>query len=184
MKLTEFYPELQGRPGSNVALDMETRTPSIPPGYISGVMLQSSYITEEYVNNYTAADVAVILVDAARGGVIVTLPAAASHAGRFYYIKKVDSSNNNVVIRPASGEYLDGEDSLTIHLQYQFAQVLCSGTAVGDSYWHVIGGISVKLDELLDTLLNEQISLLAEVLNELRQGKLHLSSMSDADVEE
>lgn len=29
-KLTEFYPELQGRPASEVALDLEKRQPSIP----------------------------------------------------------------------------------------------------------------------------------------------------------
>jgi len=183
MKLTEFYLELQGRPGSNVALDMETRTPSIPPGYISGIMLQASYSTEVFINNYIAADVAVILVDATAGEVTITLPAASSHAGRYYHIKKVDSSNHNVVIRPAEGEYIDGEELLTIRLQYQFAQILCSGVAVGNSYWHIIGGISVKLDELLDNLLNEQISLLTKVLEELRQSKIHLSSMSDSDAE-
>lgn len=39
MKLTEFYLEMQGRPESKVALDMESRKPSIPPGSINTAML-------------------------------------------------------------------------------------------------------------------------------------------------
>lgn len=33
-KLTEFYPELQGRPESKVMLDLEQRQPSIPDGLL------------------------------------------------------------------------------------------------------------------------------------------------------
>lgn len=39
-RLTEFYPERQGRPASNVSQDMESRFPSIPPGYISSIVNQ------------------------------------------------------------------------------------------------------------------------------------------------
>ena len=38
-KLTEFYPEKQGRPESKVTLDMERRVPSIPFNYITPLML-------------------------------------------------------------------------------------------------------------------------------------------------
>lgn len=184
MKLTEFYLELQGRPGSIIALDMETRAPSIPPGYISGVMIQASYTTELLINNYTAADIAVILVDAAAGGVTITLPEAVTHAGRYYYIKKVDSTGHVVTVIPdAADELIDGETSLTMSLQYQFVQVVCSGVKVADSYWHIIGGISVTLEDLIRNLLSEQINLLQQVLDETRENQLHLASLSDAAVE-
>lgn len=39
-KLTEFYPEKQGRPESKVALDMEKRQPSIPADSITKIMLK------------------------------------------------------------------------------------------------------------------------------------------------
>lgn len=181
MKLVEFYPELQGRPGSNVALDMETRAPSLPPGYISGIMIQASYTTELLINNYTAADVAVILVDAAAGGVTITLPEASSHAGRYYYIKKVDSTGHVVTVIPdAADELIDGETSLTMSLQYQFVQVVCSGVKVADSYWHISGGENMKLEEMIERLLEEQVALIAQLVSEAQQSKLHLASLSDA----
>ena len=45
-KLTEFYPELQGRPDSKIILDLEKRQPSIPSGSISPGMLLGG---EDYV---------------------------------------------------------------------------------------------------------------------------------------
>lgn len=39
-KLVEFYNERQGRPESNIALDMESRMPSIPPTYVSTMVLR------------------------------------------------------------------------------------------------------------------------------------------------
>ena len=185
MKLTEFYPEKQGRPDSKVTLDMERRQPIIPPGLISGVMLQSSYMTGEVTNNYTASNVAVILADCEGGDITVTLPAASSSAGRYYYVKKVDSTDHKLIVEPNSDdELIDGEKILEITLQYGYACVLCSGVESGDSYWHIIGGVSVKLEDILSDKLEQQISLLARLLAEATQGKLHLASLSDADIDE
>ena len=48
-KLTEFYPELQGRPESRVALDMENRFPSVPIASINNQMLKDDYVeTPDY----------------------------------------------------------------------------------------------------------------------------------------
>ncbi len=185
MKFVEFHLEKQGRPASRVALDMETRAPSIPPGTVSGTMLQASYTTSELENNYTAADVTVILVDATAGQVTITLPAAVSSSGRYYYIKKLDGSANRVVVKPdVSAEKIDGEDELRLTLQYGFVQVVCSGVEAGDSYWHIIGGVSVKLEDLLTTLMEDQTSVLAAIREILVDSKLHLASLSDADVTE
>lgn len=40
IKLLEFYPERQGRPDSEIALDMGSRHPSIPPGGIRAAMIK------------------------------------------------------------------------------------------------------------------------------------------------
>ncbi|KKL59856.1 hypothetical protein LCGC14_2211160 [marine sediment metagenome] len=179
IELTEFYPERQGRPGSIVALDMEQRNPSIPPGSIPGVTLSASYSTLEQTNNYTAAGYTAILVNTNGQGVIITLPEANTNAGKFYYIKKIDSTGGVVtVIGDSAAETIDGEIEQRMGLQYQFIQVLCDGTV-----WHIIGGLSVTLEDLLNNLLNNEIDLLKEILAEAIDTKNHLASMSDAKVE-
>lgn len=185
MRFVEFYAEKQGRPESKVALDMETRAPSIPGGSIPGILLQASYTTNEYTNNYIAADVTVILVDAAAGNVTITLPEAVASAGRYYYIKKVDGSPNRVTVQPDSAaELIDGETSQELRSQYAFMQVICSGTEMGGSYWHIVGGISVRLEDLVETAHIEQKDVLEQILMELKRETLHLASMTDEDVDE
>ena len=178
-ELTEFYPEVQGRPESRVALDMEIRAPSIPPGAISGVTLSASYSTVEQTNNYTAAGYTAILVNTNGQSVTITLPEANTNAGKFYYIKKIDSTGGVVTVKGDSrSETIDGELDLKLGLQYQFIQVLCDGTV-----WHVIGGMSVTLEDLIDRLINNEIDLLKEILAEATDAKNHLASMSDAKVD-
>ena len=180
IKLTEFYAEKQGRPDSKIALDMESRKPSIPYGYLSGVMLTASYSTTSQTDNYTAAGYAVILVNTSSRGVTITLPAASANAGKYYYIKKTDSSGGEVTIKGnASDETIDGEADIDLSLQYQYIMVLCDGTV-----WHILGGEYVKLEDTLDRLLNEEIALLRQLLTEAIQVKLHLASGSDEPVTE
>lgn len=180
MKLTEFYPELQGRPDSEVALDMESRKPVIPFGLISGVMLTASHSTVAQTNSYTAAGYTVILVDTRSSPVTITLPSASISAGKFYYIKKVDISRGVVEVQgDACTETIDGAVSVEMSLQYQYVMVLCDGTV-----WHILGGEYVKMEEILDRLLNEQIGLLKRVLDEITQVKLHLASGSDEPIDE
>lgn len=175
----EFYPERQGRPASHVSLDMETRNPSIPPGSISGVTLTASYSILEQTNNYTAAGYTVILVNTSGQGITITLPEANINAGKYYYIKKIDSAGGVVTITGGTAaETIDGEVELRLGLQYQFIQVLCDGTV-----WHVIGGMSVTLEDLLDKLLNNEIDLLTQILDKVTVSKDHLASLSDATVE-
>lgn len=179
IELTEFYPERQGRPGSIVALDMEQRNPSIPPGSIPGVTLSASYSTLEQTNNYTAAGYTAILVNTNGSGVTITLPEANTNAGKFYYIKKVDSTGGVVTVTGDSpDETIDGEIEQRMGLQYQFIQVLCDGTV-----WHIIGGMSVTLEDLIDRLLNNEIDLLKQILDKVTVSKDHLASLSDANVE-
>lgn len=185
MEYVEFHLERQGRPDVKATLDMETRAPSIPAESASGVVLTATYSQDEITNSYTASDITVILVDALANEVIITLPAAVSSAGRYYYIKKLDAGTNAVVIKPDDrAELIDGEEELRLKLQYGFVQVVCSGTEAGDSYWHIIGGVSVKIEQLLEDLLQEQISLLAQLVSETQQSKLHLAGISGEPVDE
>lgn len=180
MKLTEFYAEKQGRPDSKVTLDMESRKPVIPFGLISGVMLTASHSTVARANDYTAAGYTVILVDTRSSPVTITLPSASASAGKFYYIKKVDISRGVVEVQgDAFTETIDGAVSVEMGLQYQYVMVLCDGTV-----WHILGGMNMKLEEILSSLLNEQIALLEQLRTEIAQVKLHLASGSDEPVDE
>ncbi len=153
VKFTEFYPEQQGRPESKIAPDMETRQPSIPPRFISGAMLVSSYTETTIVNNFTIVGTTptVLLVDASGGNFTVTLPEAATNAGKYFYIKKIDSSGSAVTVKgSASIETIDGEESIDITIQYQFIMVHCNG-----SDWFILGGEYVKMEDLLRQILSE-----------------------------
>ncbi len=71
-------------------------------------------ITE--VSGHTTLDAThyTVLVDASGGAVTITLPAAASHSGRIYNIKKIDSTANIVTIDPNSAELIDGIVTLAL----------------------------------------------------------------------
>lgn len=178
VELTEFYPELQGRPDSKVVLDMEARTPSIPYGYLSGVMLQASFSSVSKSESYIAGEYTVILADAAGSPIIITLPLASSSAGRFYIIKKIDSSGNRVTIQGnASDETVDGETSVILDAANQYVWVLSDG-----SVWYIIGGEYVGLESALKEQLSESNAILEEMKQALKRIELHQASMSDAPV--
>jgi hypothetical protein len=62
--------------------------------------------------NYTAAATDhTILVDASAGNVTITLPTAASIAGREYCIKRIDTSANTVTIATTSSQTIDNAAS-------------------------------------------------------------------------
>lgn len=82
----------------------------------------------------TAAD-RTILADATSGAFDIDLPAAASHSGRIYTIKKVDASGNAVSIDPNGTELIDGTStSLAISTQWATRTIQSNGTS-----WFVIG---------------------------------------------
>jgi hypothetical protein len=76
-----------------------------------------------------------ILGDATSGAFDITLPAAASHPGRIYNIKKTDASGNAVSINPNGSELIDGSStSLAIGTQWAGKTIQSNGTS-----WFVIG---------------------------------------------
>jgi hypothetical protein len=71
-----------------------------------------------------------ILCDATSGAFDVDLPAAASHTGRVYMIKKVDASANAVSIDPNAAELIDGSaTSYTLSVQWAAVTIVSDGTS-------------------------------------------------------
>lgn len=74
--------------------------------------------------NYTATTVdCTILGNAATGNITITLPTAASVAGRFYVVKKIDSTANTVTVATTSAQTIDGQSSKVLSIQYDGIQV-------------------------------------------------------------
>ena len=74
--------------------------------------------------NYTATIVdCTILGNASAGNITITLPTAASVAGRFYVVKKVDSSANTVTVATTSAQTIDGQSTKVLSIQYDGLQV-------------------------------------------------------------
>lgn len=70
-----------------------------------------------------------LLVDAIAGAVIITLPAAASHLGRIYNIKKIDASANAVTIDGNASETIDGALTQSTTTQWFSFQIQSNGTS-------------------------------------------------------
>ena len=107
------------------------------------------------------------------GNITITLPAISSHPDREYTIIKTDSTGNTVKIVGI----INGEDDIDLTLQYQFITIHADDD--GDE-WLIIGGINVKLEELLI----ENTEVLQEVLNELKDIKLCQSKAVDLEFKE
>ena len=70
-----------------------------------------------------------IFFDATAGAISQALPAAASHNGRIYSLKKIDSSGNAVTIDPNASETIDGATTISLSAQWQHARIQSNGTA-------------------------------------------------------
>jgi len=63
----------------------------------------------------------------------VTLPAAASHTGKVYYIKNVDAQGDDITIDGNGSEEIDGATTLVLYVQYDAVRIVSDGTG-----WHII----------------------------------------------
>jgi len=70
--------------------------------------------------------------DTAGAQITITLPAAASHTGRVYFVKKLGTTANIVVDGNAS-ETIDGNTTHTLSAQFEAINIVCDG-----SNWHII----------------------------------------------
>jgi VCBS repeat-containing protein len=68
-------------------------------------------------------------VSAAGGATVITLPTAASQAGKQFTIKKSDSSANTVTVTRASSDTIDGATTFVLSIQYQAVTITADGTS-------------------------------------------------------
>ena len=175
MKITEFYSKKQGRPYASLLQGVDGRGLGLSPYSVRGIHLAGEYSRTTKTDDYSAGDEMVILVDCSASSVTITLPPAATNSSKVYYIKKVDSSGNKVTVEGNTNtELIEEEKSIDLTLQGQYGTFICSGAKVINSYWHVIGGINMKMDELLksmETLLEQNKKLLKALLSVEAYGK-------------
>jgi len=81
---------------------------------------------------YTAGDETVILADCTSNAITITLPDATTVAGRFYYIKKIDSSSNAITV-DAGTQTIDGSPTVTISAQNDSMMIVPYG-----SNWYIL----------------------------------------------
>lgn len=93
-------------------------------GFIAGLVTKTGAYTA------TAADYTIIC-NASGGAFTITLPAAASHTGRIYHIKKIDSSVNAVTVDGNVSETID--DGLTAVLTVQYESITIQSD--GSEWW-------------------------------------------------
>jgi hypothetical protein len=94
-------------------------------GYVAGIVSKTASYTA------TASDYT-ILCDSTSGAITITLPAAASHTGRIYFIRKTVASANAVTIDPNAAELVNGAATYPV-ADNTVVQIQCDGTN-----WHIL----------------------------------------------
>lgn len=89
--------------------------------YLSAKGFLQAYATKTADYTLTATDFSVD-ADATAGDITLTLPAAASHTGRIYLIRKTDSSVHTVTVDGNGSETING--ALTRALSYQYESMI------------------------------------------------------------
>ena len=93
-------------------------------GFITNLVTKTSNYTAT-VEDYT------IICNASGGAFTITLPVVASHTGRIYHIKKIDSSANIVTVDGNASETID--DGLTAVLTVQYESITIQSD--GSEWW-------------------------------------------------
>jgi hypothetical protein len=102
-----------------------------------------------------------ILATAGAGGITLTLPAAASNAGRTYRIIKVDSAAGAVTIDANASETINGDLTYALKRQYELIEIVCDG-----SNWLVSDvrvGFSIASQTIITTTGNSTYTVPAGV---------------------
>lgn len=118
---------VSGNPTVDTAQNIQTSaTPTFGGITINGGITAARFTISSNQTG-TAADFSFLC--SASGGVrTVTLPAAASHTGRIYYLKKTDSSGNACVFDGNSSETIDGNLTIALTGQYDAVMIQSDGS--------------------------------------------------------
>lgn len=114
--------------GSADAIGISTTTPA------SGLDIQTSMgLGVTTITSATTLDNTHNVVLCNTGAYTVTLPAAASHTGKVYYIKNIDTDSDDITIDGNGGETIDGAATVVLYVQYDAIRIVSDGTE-----WHII----------------------------------------------
>lgn len=102
-------------------------------GNINTGGLQTNYSAKTTTYTIVSTDYTVT-GDATSGAFTITLPTAASVAGKIYVIKKTDASGNAVTVGTTSSQTIDGATTYALATQYKYVTVQSNG-----SNWFIIG---------------------------------------------
>jgi uncharacterized protein (TIGR02145 family) len=96
------------------------------------------------------------------GPYTVTLPAAASNAGKVYYIKNISSTNVTITLDGNASETIDGSTTYGLGLYKHAVRIICDG-----SRWHILENSGKQLASSTFTYSNCDGSNMAivDVLN-------------------
>ncbi len=89
-----------------------------------------------------------VLVDTTGGSVTITLPKAVYHAKRVYTIKNIGTGS--VTIKVTNGDKMDDLTSLVLGLQFSYVTFVSNKV----DKWFIIGGMNVKLEDVLLEILS------------------------------
>lgn len=111
----------------SIALNM------IPDGLITAAKLAAGavakYAMAAKTANYTLVNTDnVVTGDASSAAFTLTLPTAASNAGRIFLLKKIDSSVNAITIATTSSQTIDGVTTRKLCTKNEFYKVVSDGT--------------------------------------------------------
>lgn len=147
------------------------------PNQLADVIVSAddiSFTLEEVATATTlTADHFFLVVDTSGGNVTLTLPAIADHNQRMYTIKNI-GSNKVTIVGP-----IDGEDAIDLNLENQYVWL------IGDSNretWHIIGGLNVKLEDILERYLGQQVDKQQETIDLLKNIETHLAEGSGEEL--
>jgi len=141
----------------------------------SGVSVPDIEVTlDEYSASLTLTENHyLVLID---GSVTVTLPEAETRFERMYTIKNVGTGV--VKIKAYSGDDMEGKSE--IELLFQYSDV----TLVGNiGKWHIIGGMSVKMEEVLNDINESLNKTLSQILLITAKIEMHIAEEREAEID-
>jgi hypothetical protein len=102
------------------------------------------------------------------GPYTVTLPAAASNAGKVYYIKKISSTNFTITLDGNASETIDGSTTYGLGLYKHAVRIICDG-----SKWHVLenSGTELTTSTFTTTNCDASVMVITDVFNSIT-GKI------------
>jgi len=110
------------------------------------------------------------------GTITITLPKAVNHKERMYTIKNIGSGA--VTVNAYSGEKIDGEGTVVLNSQYSYITIVSDGEE-----WFIIGGINVKMEEILEEIRDNMGGSLDKLLYVMARVEKYIDDSTDTEVE-